>query len=72
MAIEKVIVVLAGNKQEYEKYLEDQHLSSSQAVFGDTTESMIRLRVSSIVTVGTFWDRPDAWPLQNMAESRLR
>lgn len=67
----KKIIILAGNRQQFEDYLEDNGLTDSQAVYGYEPDRMLGIEISRVEIIGTFWERKDAVDLHNFALSRV-
>lgn len=65
------VVVLAGNREQFETYLVSEGLTDSGVVYGDGPESVMGRHFSSIVVIGTFWGRKDADKLYDLAQTRV-
>jgi len=68
----KKIIVLAGSRLEFERYLDNNGLTDSEAIYGYDAHSMAGIEASKIEIVGTFWDKHDAGELNREAQSRVR
>lgn len=68
----KKIIILAGNRQQFEDYLEDNGLTDSQAVYGYEPDRILGIEASWVEVIGTFWERKDAVELRNLALTRVR
>lgn len=66
------IIILAGCREEYEQWLEDNGHTSRTAVHGYDPERIVSVEASAIETIGTFWDRKDALKLEELARTRVR
>lgn len=64
-------IVLAGNHQEFERYLNDNGLTTRDAIYGDHNH-MAGVEAAKVVVYGTFWDRKDATELERFAKTRIR
>ena len=69
--MEKKIIVLAGNRKQFEDYLDDNSMTDSQAVYGWSPEILHGIQADRVEIVGTFWGREDAYELRRLAESRI-
>lgn len=65
------IIVLAGNRHEFEYYLNHNGLTDSEAIYGYDPIRIQGIHASKVEVVGTFWDRKDAGELKRLAESRI-
>ena len=66
------IIVLAGNREQFEDYLNKNGLTDSEAIYAFEPNRILGIEASKIEVVGTFWDRKDADKLYNLAWSRVR
>ena len=66
-----MIIVLAGNRMEFERYLDTNGLTDSEALYGFEPEKIMGIRASKIEVVGTFWDRKNADKLYELAKTRI-
>jgi hypothetical protein len=64
------IIVLAGNHDEFIRYLRE--LLSNKYVYGSAPKKLHGIEAEEIIVVGTFWDRKDAGDLWDAALSRVR
>jgi hypothetical protein len=67
----KKIIVLAGNREQFERYLADNGLTDSEAVYGFEPDRIYGIRASKVEIIGTFWERKDASKLKEVADSRI-
>lgn len=65
------IIVLAGNRRQFEKYLDENGLTDSEAMFGWNPCILQGVKAKKIEIIGTFWEREDAGKLKELADSRL-
>ena len=65
------IIVLAGSREQFERYLADNGLTDSEAIYGWSPERILAVRASKIVEVGTFYEKPDAHELRELANTRI-
>lgn len=70
--MKKKIIVLAGNREQFEKYLNDNGMTDSEAVYGYEPRVIYGLIAERVDIIGTFWERKDAEELQDLAYSRVR
>ena len=68
----KQIIVLAGNREQFENYLAENGLTDSEAVYGYFPDSIMGVDASEVVKVGTWYERKDAYDLERLALSRVR
>lgn len=68
----KKIIVLAGSRQQFEKYLDDKGLTDSEAVYGYDSHRLMGVEASKVEVIGTFWERNDAPGLKELADTRVR
>ena len=68
----KKIIVLAGSREQFERYLDDNGLTDSEAIYGYHADRILGIEASKVVEVGTFYERNDAYELRQLAESRVR
>jgi hypothetical protein len=66
------IIILAGNRQQFEGYLEHNGLTDSQACYGFDARSLFGIEASGVIEIGTFYERKDASELRRLAHSRVR
>lgn len=66
------ILILAGHREQYEQWLADNGHTSQTAFHGYDQERIISVEVTSVLTVGTFWERKDAHKLFQLAQTRIR
>lgn len=68
----KKIIILAGNRGQFENYLDDNGLTDSEAVHGWSPEVLIGIEASKVEVVGTFWrDKKDAGKIYDFALARV-
>ncbi len=65
------IIVLAGNRQEFERYLDKNGMTDTEAIYGCEPQRICGYRAERVVIVGTFWERKDAGKLKDLADSRV-
>lgn len=65
------IIVLAGNREQFERYLSEQGLTDSEAVYGYEPHSILGIRANKVVEIGTFWETKNANKLWTLAQSRV-
>lgn len=68
----KRICILAGTRREFEKWLAENGKTDSEAVFAFEPERLMGHEFSRIEVIGTFWARPDAGRLHDLAKTRVR
>lgn len=69
--MEKKIIVLAGNFEEFNHYLKENNLNSNEAIYGDHPTKIMGVRASKVVTTGTFYYDKKADKLEELALSRV-
>ena len=67
----KKIIILAGSREQFENYLDENGLTDSDAVYGYEPIRLYGIRASKIEVIGTFWERKDASKLKEVADSRV-
>ena len=67
-----MICVLAGTRQQYEWWLDRHDHTSATAVHAFEPEIVLAGEFTSVVVIGTFWNRDDAAELYGLALSRVR
>lgn len=65
------IIVLAGSRIQFERYLDDNGLTDSEAVYGWCPDRILDTRASKVVVIGDFYQRNDAHQLEELANSRV-
>lgn len=65
------IIVLAGSREQFERYLDENGLTDSEAVYGYEPIRIMGIKASRVEVVGTFWERKDATKLKELADSRI-
>lgn len=67
-------VVLAGNFQEYARFMADRGFGPSRAIYVDRPERVMGLELAEqeIYVVGTFWERSDAGQIYERVRERIR
>ena len=68
----KKIIVLAGNRREFEFFLDYNGMTDSEAVYGYCPEIMAGIEANIVEITGTFWDLKNAGKLEEYARSRIR
>ena len=68
----KKIIVLAGSREQFERYLDSNGLTDLEAVYGWCPEVMAGIEAYRIEIIGTFWDKPNAGKLKEFAEIRTK
>ena len=68
----KKIIVLAGSREQFEHYLDENGLTDSEAVYGYDIHVLRGIEASRVVEIGTFYERNDSYNLKREAESRVR
>lgn len=68
----KKIIVLAGNREQFERYLDENGMTDSEAIHGYCAEVLYGIEASKIVEVGTFYERKDCHELKELALTRIR
>ena len=66
------VLILAGNREQYEQWLADNGRTRQTAFYCYDKERIIGVEVSSVLTIGTFWERKDAYELFQLAQTRIR
>lgn len=69
---DKKIIVLAGNIEQFNRYLEEYGLTTKEAVYGWSPEVINGVEAKSVVEIGTFYERKDKFELRELANSRIR
>lgn len=65
------IIILAGSRQQFEKYLDDNGLTNTQAIYGFDESAIAGIQAQRVVIVGTFWERNDGKKLLKLAKERV-
>jgi hypothetical protein len=65
------IIVLAGNREQFESYLNENGLTDSDAIYGYDPIRLYGIRASKVEVIGTFWERKDASKIKEVADSRV-
>lgn len=69
MAVEhRYILVLAGNRQQFEHWLDEKGLTDTDARHGYEPRVIMGNRYSAVIEIGTFWERKDARKLRNFVK----
>ncbi len=72
----KVIIVLAGNYEQYKRYIWEQFGDNEEErncrVYAEYPDRIRGLRAEKVEVIGTFWERHDASKLKGVADSRVR
>ena len=68
----KKTIILAGNREQFERYLDNFGKTDSECVYGYSPEAIYGVEATNVVVTGTFWDRKDAHKLKELADSRIR
>jgi len=67
--MQKTIIVLAGSHEQFQVYLSRARRDrETEYVYGGNAHSLMGKVAYDVVTYGTFWERPDASGLFNLAE----
>lgn len=69
--MEKKIIVLAGSREQFERYLDENGLTDSQAVYGWCAERILGIQASKVEKIGTWYEVKDHHELERLAESRI-
>ena len=72
MTPNKKIIVLAGSREQFERYLDEKGLTDSEAVYGYEPYVLMGIEAKEVVTFGTFYERNDAIKLEELAKSRIK
>jgi len=72
MSMEKKIIVLAGSREEFERFLAANGLTDSEALYGWEEEVIRGISASRVVEIGTFFIRKDAQRLRDVANAAVR
>lgn len=69
----KVTIVLAGNREQYENYVIDTAVSfpGKRFVYGFNAYKILGSQAEEVVTTGTFWQRHDARKLFDLSLTRV-
>lgn len=67
----KKIIVLAGTREQFENFLNDNGITDSEAIYGFSPDVLLQTRAQRIETTGTFWERKDAGKLYELAQTRI-
>lgn len=67
----KKIIILAGNREQFEKYLNENGFTDSEAIYGYRPENIMGIQASKVEIVGTFWKKKNASELQKLANTRI-
>lgn len=67
----KLIFVLAGHREEFERYLNENGLTDSEAKYIYEPQQTWGRIPTEVVVVGPFYDRKDAHKLKDAAMERL-
>lgn len=70
--MDKKIIVLAGNREQFERFLDENGLTDSEAIYGYEPSVIYGIDASRVEVVETFWERQDAAELKELADSRVR
>ena len=70
--INKKIIVLAGNRMQFERYLDENGLTDSEAIYGWCADVLRGVIASKVVEYGTYYEKADAFELKREAKSRVR
>lgn len=73
--IEKVVViVLAGTYQQFKDFKSCHSMPGdfTKYVFAGSPHHIAGIRADKVVTFGSFWDRTDAFKLNEFAQTRLK
>lgn len=66
------ICILAGSREQYERWLDENGHTSRTAVYGYDRPRIESTEFSRVEIVGSFWERRDAGELLRAARSRER
>jgi hypothetical protein len=66
------ILILAGSREQFENYLNDNGLTDSEAFYAYEPYVIRGQEFNKIEVIGTFWERPHANDLYEEAKRRLR
>ncbi len=69
--MEKKLIILAGNKSQFDEYVMYRGFPEGYAVYGYDSRSVRTVRASNVEIIGTFWNKPDASQLLELANSRI-
>lgn len=69
----KVTIVLAGNIEQYERYVIEAMavFPDKRFIYGSTAYKIYGARATEIVVTGTFWERTNATRLYDLANERV-
>ena len=70
----KKIIVLAGNRREFNNYLDEKGLTNfaGNYIYGAEPHNIMGIEAEKVEVIGTFWDRKDALIMEREAKSRIR
>lgn len=68
----KKIIVLAGNKQQYEEWLREVQDGHEHFVYGHSLESIAGVEASHVICLGTFYENPHHWEILGLAKTRIK
>lgn len=64
--------ILSGNRQEFERYLDENGLTDSEVFYGHDERSIIGQEYNEIVAYGTFWEKKNAGEVYDFTKDHLR
>lgn len=64
------IIICAGNYEQFLRYLEENGLTTEEAVYGDF-HHMASIRAEKVEVIGNFWDKKTAKEDYDFALSRI-
>ena len=71
VSVEKIII-LAGNREQFERYIENNNLNHNETVYADGQVKVRGIEASKVITVGTWYEKSNAFELEELAKSRIR
>ena len=71
MKKEKKIAIIAGNFREFTNFINFAK-RSNKYIYADRIESLAGLELESVIPVGTWYERKDAWDILEFAKTRIR
>jgi hypothetical protein len=70
--MEKKIIILAGNREQFERYLDENGLTDSDAIYGYEPDRVCGIIASKVEVIGTFWEKKNANEIYKEALTRVR
>lgn len=68
----RFIIVLAGNRGEFDGYMQTKSPLKYIYMYGYSENILRGIVAQKVEVIGTFWDRPDARELHDLAFTRVR